>query len=332
MEAVGVAVFLLVVFLIGIPLIGYFLYSQNVQSYNLVQFERIAVFKDTGEFLDIRGPGLVRIRRKFLFLSTGEQVRDQYGNVVADTSLPSSRFDLRENPIQMADEHCITRDSAVVNITPSIVYQITDPEKLVLNIGNHLTALGLAAKSTLRAVVGTMSLTDVITARESIAQEMRAQLAEQADRWGINVISLEIQDIKPEMSVERAMNERRAAEEQAERDRFQYVVSAEAKLQGAAADNKATISNAEAEKQATITKAEGEREAEILRSEGAASLYKVLMNLGAGADIALRYEQIQALKNLGDSSNSKLVIVPANMAAVSDVRDIPLIEQVIPQT
>ncbi len=66
-----------------------------------------------------------------------------------------------------------------------------------------------------------MTLTDAITGREAIATQMRARLAEQADRWGISMISVEIQDIKPEASVERAMNERRAAEENAERDRFE---------------------------------------------------------------------------------------------------------------
>ena len=157
------------------------------------------------------------------------------------------------------------------------------------------------------------------------------------------MISVEIQDIKPEASVERAMNERRAAEENAERDRFELVVRAQARLQGAEADNQASIARADAEKLATITKAEaqklaaitiaeGEKEAEILRSEGVASLYKVLMGLGAGADVALRYEQIQALKNLGDSSNSKLVIVPANMAAIGGARDVSMIEQVIQTT
>ena len=242
----------------------------------------------------IKGPGLVRILPAFPPLFPGEQARGQYGQLVTDPADQLSTFDLREVASILEDEHCITSDSAVVNIRPAVVYQITDPQKLVLNVQNHLEALRTAITATLRAVVGSMTLTDAITGREAIATQMRARLAEQADRWGISMISVEIQDIKPEASVERAMNERRAAEENAERDRFELVVRAQARLQGAEADNQASIARADAEKLATITKAEaqklaaitiaeGEKEAEIHRSEGVASLYKVLMGLGAGA-------------------------------------------------
>jgi regulator of protease activity HflC (stomatin/prohibitin superfamily) len=62
-----------------------------------------------------------------------------------------------------------------------------------------------------------MTLTEVITGRDTIAGALRAGLQEQADRWGMRIVSLEIQDIKPAVEVEGAMNERRAAEEQTER-------------------------------------------------------------------------------------------------------------------
>lgn len=340
MDAVVIVVSVVCLAFLVAALVAVISFMRKILSFPLVEYERVAVFKHTGEFVGIRGPGLVRIWPGLLFLP-GEQVRDQYGHPVMDPTLASSKFDLREVATVLGDEHCITSDSAVVNIPPAIVYQVTDPEKLVLNVQNHYDALQTAINATLRAVVGTMSLTEVITGRETIADAMRTRLAEQADRWGISVISVEIQDIKPEQSVEKAMNERRAAEENAERDRFDLVVRAEARLQGAQADNQASIALAEAEKQAIITRAEaqkqaaitiaeGEKEAEILRSEGSASLYRVLTSLDNGAEVALRYEQIQALKNLGDSSNSKLVIVPANLAAIRDLRDLPSIENMIP--
>ena len=339
-DVISIAIFGVFLLLIVIAVILVISYLNKIQRFTLVEYERVAIFKVTGEFVGIKGPGLVRILPAFPPLFPGEQARGQYGQLVTDPADQLSKFDLREVASILEDEHCITSDSAVVNIRPAVVYQITDPQKLVLNVQNHLEALQTAITATLRAVVGSMTLTDSITGREAIATQMRARLAEQADRWGISMISVEIQDIKPEASVERAMNERRAAEENAERDRFELVVRAQARLQGAEADNQASIARADAEKLATITKAEaqklaaitiaeGEKEAEILRSEGVASLYKVLMGLGAGADVALRYEQIQALKNLGDSSNSKLVIVPANMAAIGGARDVSMIEQVI---
>jgi regulator of protease activity HflC (stomatin/prohibitin superfamily) len=98
----------------------------------------------------------------------------------------------------------------------------------------------------------------------------------------------------------------------------------------AKAEREAAIINADAQKRAATTIAEGQKESEILRAESVASLYKMLVDLGGGAEVALQYEQIQALRNLSDSPNSKLVIVPVNMTALRDVRDVPSIESVIP--
>ena len=105
-------------------------------------------------------------------------------NSLSLTYFRDRRQVLREVASILEDEHCITSDSAVVNIRPAVVYQITDPQKLVLNVQNHLEALRTAITATLRAVVGSMTLTDAITGREAIATQMRARLAEQADRWG----------------------------------------------------------------------------------------------------------------------------------------------------
>ena len=327
MEIVIVAA---VVLIAGVGAFGFLLY-RSYQVYSLVEYERIAVFKETGEFSEIRGPGRIRIARGSMLnlFGVSEQVRDQYGRVALDPDDEKSRFDLRETSIRLGDAHCITRDSAVVNIPPAIIYKITDPQKLVLNINNHHEALENSVNATLRAVVGSMSLTEVITGRESIVSQMTSRLAEEANRWGIRVVSVEVQDIKPDPQVEQAMNERRSAEEQAERERQELVVAAEARRQGAIADNdrlvadaeakkQASILEAEAEKQSAIIRAEGEKETEAIRSETTTSFYKELMELGVGADIALRYEQIQALRNLGGSGNSKLVILPTDMTVIQD--------------
>lgn len=306
---------------------------RRVQIHHLVEYERIAVFRVTGEFKGIRGPGRVLVWPPF-FSFGGEQVRGQHGQIVTKNTVtsPDSRFDLREVAHTLEEEHCITGDSAVVDIKPSIIYQITDPAKLVLNIANHYTALANSVTAILRSVVGGMALTEVIAGRESIASQVETRLSEQADRWGINVISVEIQDVTPDPEVADAMNARRAAEELAEKARQELVVEADARRQGAEYDNETTIARAEAGKRAAIVKAEGEKEAELLKAEGIAALYKTLMDLGSGADIALRYEEIQALRNLGDSSNSKLVIVPANMAMVGSLAELPAIEDAMPAT
>ena len=356
---------------------------KNTVSIRLAQFERITVFKSSGEFSDVRGPGNFWIWPdiKLFVLAgpiiiSGEEIRGTHGQIVDNDylkgykissrgeigrdltglgrsrsdatidiegrsegiasriSTPKPTFDLRETSINLGQEHCITRDSAVVAVHPSIVYQITDPQKLVLNISNHEQALVNAVNSALRATVGGMSLTDVITGRTRVAAEMTAALSEQADRWGITVVGVDIQDIRPGEEVEEAMNKRRAAEETAEQSRQANVVQAQAELEGSSIRNDKLLAEAEAQKRAAIILAEGDKESEILKAEGAAALYKMLMDLGDGADVALRYEQIQALRNLGDSSNSKLVVVPANVAAnmttLNGLHDIPFVEGILP--
>ena len=342
-EVIAIAVVLVILVAVLIVLLRYL---ASMITFDLVQYERVAVFRNTGELVGIRGPGRVRIRPAFLFL-TGEMVRDENGAPVTKANVyqGNGKFDLRERPAYSQGgyhrQHCITADSAVVSIVPAVIYQITDPAKLVLNIENHNFALQTATNSTLLAVVGTMTLTEAITGREHIASATAARLAEQAERWGISLISVEIQDILPDPMVEEAMNERRAAEERAERNRQDTVVGAEARRQGAIADNEAaiaraemekqtTVANAEAYKQAAIARAEGDRAAEILKAEGVAALYKTLMDLGDGADIALRYEQIQALRNLSQSPNSKLVIVPENLSRINNVGDISRLEGILP--
>ena len=98
------------------------------------------------------------------------------------------------------------------------------------------------------------------------------------------------------------------------------------------ADSEATKTQADAEKYAIISKAEGEREAEILRAQGVSALYSMLGELGSEVDVALKYEQIQALRTMGESANSKLIIVPANLSQISNLRDVSFIENALPES
>ena len=124
-----------------------------------------------------------------------------------------------------------------------------------------------------------MTLTEVITGREIIATGMGQRVTEQAERWGISIINLELQRIAVSAEVERAMNQRRANEESAEAERRtaelraeaarqQYVVEADAKRQGAASESEALRIQADAESYAITARAEGEKKAEELRAQG----------------------------------------------------------------
>ena len=312
---------LVVVGIIVVAAIWVFLWPSRFRT--LIEYQRIVVFSRTGRLVGVRGPGIV-------YLPIWTAPRPQL-------------FDLRDQVVRLTNQHCIALDSAVVQIEPVVIYKVAEPHKVVTEIQNPEDGIISSTTTTLHAIVGEMRTNEVITRREEIASNMVARVSEQVERWGIQVISIEIQDLKPDPEVERAMNQRRVDEEKAEADlrtaqlraesaRQQYVVEADARRQGSLADSEATKTQADAEKYAIISKAEGEREAEILRAQGVSALYSMLGELGSEVDVALKYEQIQALRTMGESANSKLIIVPANLSQISNLRDVSFIENALPES
>ena len=290
--------------------------------YRLRDYERVAVFYISGRFAGVRGPG-------FGFIGF---------NLLPPEGPP---IDLWDQVDTIAPEQCITADSSVVTVAPVVVYKITDPGKMITEVKNPEVGIDSAAISALRAIIGTMTLQEVITGRETITAGMKERVSEQAQRWGISIVYVEIQTIRVSAEVEQAMNERRAnvelaeaekrtAELRAEAARQQYVVEADAKRQGAESESAAQRTLADAEKYAIIAKAEGEKAAEELRAQGVAAMYSTLSNLGDDVDAALKYEQIQALRTLGAAPNAKLVIVPETLSRFDSVRSVTRMESAIP--
>lgn len=284
----------------------------------LLEYERLVVFSISGRFVGVRGPGLVFIN---------------FGLVPGGAPI-----DIRDQVVSLPPEQCITADSSVVTIRPAVVYKITDPGKMATEIRNPEEGITTATNAALRAIIGAMTLTEAITGREIIASGMGQRVTEQAQRWGISIINLELQGIAVSPEVERAMNERRANEELAEAERRtaelraeaarqQYVVEADAKRQGAASESEALRIQAEAESYAITARAEGEKKAEELRAQGLSALYATLREMGEDVEVALKYEQIQALRTIGASPNAKLVIIPENLSRFSNVGEITRLER-----
>lgn len=159
--------------------------------YRLRDYERVAVFHISGRFAGMRGPG-------FGFIGF---------NLLPPEGPP---IDLRDQVDTIAAEQCITADSSVVNVAPVVVYKITDPGQMITEVKNPEAGIGSATIAALRAIIGTMTLQEVITGRETITAGMKERVSEQAQRWGISIIYVEIQSIRVSAEVERAMNERRA--------------------------------------------------------------------------------------------------------------------------
>jgi len=205
--------------------------------------------------------------------------------------------DLREVFLEIPAQTCITKDNAPISIDFLIYWKVIDPSLSVIQVGNFAGAAQGIATTGLRAVIGDISLDEVLAKRDQINQIMRAKLDEVTERWGVKVTTVEIREITPPKDVQEAMTRQMSAE----RSRRALVTEADGKKQAA-------ITIAEGEKQAAILKAEGDRQAAILRAEGFALALDKIFSVAKGVDLnTMSLQYLEALKVLGASPATKIV-------------------------
>jgi regulator of protease activity HflC (stomatin/prohibitin superfamily) len=176
--------------------------------------------------------------------------------------------------------------------------QIVDATPSVVNVEDYEGAARGIAITTLRAVVGSMLLDDVLAKREQINAALRGKLDEVTNRWGIKVAAVEIREILPPGEIQEAMTRQMSAE----RTRRAMVLEADGRRDAA-------IRVAEGQKQATILEAEGARQSTILRAEGLAVGLETVSRVARGVDsqtMALQY--LDTLRALGTGPASKFVL------------------------
>ena len=277
-----IAVLLAVVAFIGVVLLVILYLSVRVVQ----QYEKMLVFRlgKTNEQM-VREPGL-----RFLVPIIDRPVK----------------VDIREQFIEVPSQTTITKDNAPINVDFLIYWRIVDPLRSVVNVANFAGALQGVATTTLRAVIGDISLDEVLSKRDQINELLRVKLDEQTERWGGKVTTVEIREIIPPRDVQDAMNRQLTAE----RTRRAVVTESEGNRQAA-------INVAEGQKQSEILKAEGERQAAILRAEGFSQALTRIYGAAAGIDektMALQY--LEALKALGASPATKFII-PTEFSALA---------------
>ena len=205
--------------------------------------------------------------------------------------------DLREQFLQIPHQTCITRDNAPIDVEFLIYWRVVNPADSVIQVANFAGASQGIATTTLRAVIGDISLDEVLSKREEINLILRVKMDEVTERWGVKVTSVEIREIVPPREVQDAMNRQLAAE----RNRRAMVIEADGKREAA-------IKVAEGEKQSAILKAEGGRRASILQAEGFSMaldrIFKVAKTVD-GKTMSLQY--LDTLKALGASPATKFI-------------------------
>lgn len=219
------------------------------------------------------------------------------------------RVDLREEVFDVEPQTCITKDNAPVSIDMLVYLRVVKPEDAVLQVQDYIQAARGIAVTTLRAVVGDMTLDDVLSRRDDINQMMQAKLDEVTDRWGVKVNAVEIREIMPPRDIQEAMSRQMSAE----RNRRAAVLEAdgqrEAAVKVAEGQKQAAILQAEGEREAAVLRAEGQRQARILEAEGYAAGLDRVHQVARGVDAnTMSIQYLDMMKALAAGQSTKWVV------------------------
>jgi regulator of protease activity HflC (stomatin/prohibitin superfamily) len=237
-----------------------------------------------------------------------------------------ARIDLREQVVSFPPQPVITEDNLTVSIDTVVYFQVTDSRAAVYEISNYIVGVEQLTTTTLRNVVGGMSLEQTLTSRDSINTQLRGVLDDATGRWGIRVGRVELKAIDPPPSIQdsmekqmRADREKRAIILTAEGQREASIKTAEGQKQSqilaAEGAKQATIMAAEAERQSRILRAQGERAARYLQAQGQAkAIEKVFAAIKAGRPTpeVLAYQYLQTLPQLAQGDANKVWMIPSD--------------------
>ena len=204
--------------------------------------------------------------------------------------------------LDVQEQEVITRDNAVILTNAITFVKVTDPVKAVYGVTDFSEAIRNLIMTTLRSIVGEMELDEALSSRDKIKARLRESIADEAVDWGLTVKSVEIQDIKPSESMQRAMEMQAAAE----RERKAAVTKAEGAKQAAILEAEARLESAKRDANAQVMLAEASAE----------SIRRVTAGIGdqAGPMMYLLGEKyIGALEKLGESGSAKIVVMPADL-------------------
>lgn len=252
-----------------------------VPQSNAYVTEWLGVYKDTwGAGLHIRTPFVERISRK--------------------VSLKEEAADFPPQPV-------ITRDNVTMMIDTVVFFQVFDAKMYAYGVNRPIQAIENLSATTLRDIIGSMTLDETLTSRDAINTKITASLDEATDRWGIKVNRVELKNILPPADIQNSMEKQMKAE----RERRQNILQAEGTKQSAIlvaeGEKEAAVLRADAEKQAAILKAEGEAQA-ILEVQKAMAESLRLLNDACPNDQVIKLKALETMEKVADGKATKIII------------------------
>ncbi len=254
------------------------------------QYERMVILR-WGKFMNVRGPGL-RVVIPFV---------DQ-----------PYKVDLREQVDRVPTQKYITSDNVVVDMDFVIYYRVLpdndEVRKAVVDIENYRVATINLSFATLRAVIGSTSLSEALSERERIRDQLQVRMDEVTGRWGIKVSQVEINEIDPPPGVKAAMEREKSAAAIKTAEITESEGARQAAINRAEGEKQGAILRAEGSRQSEILTAEGDQQAAILRADGFSTALDRINSVAQVADgrtMSLQY--FETLKELGGSPATKFI-------------------------
>ncbi|WP_043724952.1 SPFH domain-containing protein [Nocardia asiatica] len=237
-----------------------------------------------------------------------------------------AKVDLRERVVSFPPQPVITEDNLTLHIDTVVYFQVTSPQAAVYEISNYIAAVEQLTVTTLRNVVGGMTLEQTLTSRDAINGQLRGVLDEATGRWGLRVARVELKSIDPPPSIQESMEKQMKAD----REKRAMILTAEGQresaIKTAEGSKQAQILSAEGAKQSAILAAEGERQSRILRAQGeraaaywqaqgqAKAIEKVFAAIKSGKPTPelLAYQYMQTLPMVARGDANKVWLVPSD--------------------
>ncbi len=231
------------------------------------------------------------------------------------------KHSLKEVPLDVPSQVCITRDNTQLQVDGIIYFQVTDPMRASYGSSNYIVAITQLAQTLLRSVIGKMELDKTFEERDTINASVVSALDEAAANWGVKVLRYEIKDLTPPAEILRSMQ----AQITAEREKRALIAASEGRKQE-------QINIATGEREAYIARSEGQRQAEINNAQGQAAAITAVADATAGAitkiaeairspggeqavQLKVAEKAVDAYAQLAQKNNT--MIVPGNMSEVS---------------
>ncbi|EZP39052.1 Modulator of FtsH protease HflK [compost metagenome] len=271
------------------------------KTVNVVPQQHAWVVERLGKFHAVLGPGL--------------------NIVVPFVDRIAYKHVLKEIPLDVPPQVCITRDNTQLQVDGILYFQITDAMRASYGSSNYIAAITQLAQTTLRSVIGKMELDKTFEERDHINTAIVNAIDESAANWGVKVLRYEIKDLTPPKEILHAMQ----AQITAEREKRALIAASEGRKQEqiniASGEREAAIARSEGEKQASINRAEGQATAIVALAQASA---EALRQVGAAirepggedaVNLKVAEQYVGAFAQLAKTNNS--IIVPANLGDMS---------------